>query len=639
MLLGGIEVPVVDVVAAVLSRVREEAERVAGVPVDTAVLSCPAGWGNARRRVLSAAAARAGLDVGHVVPEPVAAAGYFVGLRRVRLAVGTSAVVYDFGGGTFDAAVVRRTRAGFEVLAIDGLADAGGADIDAAVVAGLGGALTTRDETLWRRLTVPGTSADRRAAWQLWDDVRTAKEMLSRVPHTVVHVPLLDDDLPLGREELERLATPIVARTVVATRAAVAAAGVPAGALAAVFLVGGASRLPLAATLLHREFGIAPTVVEQPELVVAEGVLGAPPASPASPPPQQSRPRVLAESPPGGSAARRRWRVPVTATVALLVLAAAVEATPRLLSALRDDDSNESTVVSQYVLETGGRTVLDLDFSPDGRLLAVNDGDETVQIWDVASRRQMGNSHPAQVGVISAVAFAGNGRLATAGDKGQVRIWNVADRTESGQPMAIDRTVGSVASNERLLAAAAGDQVRMWDLTTGDETGHLAAEGGNGVLSVEFSADGTAIAAAGFDGLWLWNLAAGRRQVIADHSGPAYSLAFSPDGRTLVTGRHDGGATLWDTGTGRRMAILEDAEATEVPVVDFSADGEHVVTAGFGPVASTFPVRIWEATAPNAVVETLSINFQPRAVRYSPDGRYLAVAGTNVILFELAGDR
>jgi WD40 repeat protein len=343
---------------------------------------------------------------------------------------------------------------------------------------------------------------------------------------------------------------------------------------------------------------------------------------------------------PVAPGARPRWRLPVAAALAVLVLAIVVVAAPRLLSALGDDDPRVPTVVSQHVLEIGWGTVVDLDFSPDGRLLAISDGDETVQIWDVASRRQVGSSHPAEVGTIRAVAFAGNGRLATAGGNGQVRIWNVADRTEFGRPLVIDPTVRSVASNGRLVAAAAGDAVVMWDLTTGRTTGRLTAAGGDSVLSVELNADGTAVAAAGFDGFWLWDLAAQGRQVIAEHGGSGYSVAFGRDGRVLITGRHGGGsATVWDTRTGRSTATLDDAEATDVPVVAISPNGRHVVTAGFGPVSARFPVRIWDLRAPEAAVSTFRVSFEPNAVRFSPDGRYLAVGGSNVLLFRLAGGR
>jgi branched-chain amino acid transport system substrate-binding protein len=107
----------------------------------------------------------------------------------------------------------------------------------------------------------------------LWEDVRLAKEMLSRAASTYVHVPLLDESIPLGREELEQLARPILDRTVTATQLAIASAGINNQQISAIFLVGGSSRIPLCATLLHRAFGIAATAIEQPELVVAEGAL------------------------------------------------------------------------------------------------------------------------------------------------------------------------------------------------------------------------------------------------------------------------------------------------------------------------------------------------------------------------------
>jgi hypothetical protein len=77
----------------------------------------------------------------------------------------------------------------------------------------------------------------------------------------------------LTRDELEKLARPVLDQTVQVTGGLLRWANLPEGRLAGVFLVGGASRIPLVATLLHRELGEAPVVIEQPELVVAEGSL------------------------------------------------------------------------------------------------------------------------------------------------------------------------------------------------------------------------------------------------------------------------------------------------------------------------------------------------------------------------------
>ena len=276
VLLGRAEIPVPALIAAVLDRVVTETRRITGGHVPPVVLTHPAGWGAQRRSVLTGAAAAAGIVAPTLVPEPVAAGSYYVRVADTGMPPGRYAVVYDLGGGTFDASVLRRTVHGFDVVASEGLPDAGGLDVDAAIMSHLGAVYAPRDPEVWRQLTRPATAPERRAHRLLWEDVRTGKEMLSRTASTLIHIPLLEIDAPLGREQVDHLAEPIVQRTVAATRAVLNAAGVDLAQVSGVFLVGGASRLPLVATALHRGLGIAPTVIEQPELVVAEGSLHAP---------------------------------------------------------------------------------------------------------------------------------------------------------------------------------------------------------------------------------------------------------------------------------------------------------------------------------------------------------------------------
>ncbi|MEU7866291.1 Hsp70 family protein [Dactylosporangium sp. NPDC049140] len=296
VLLGEHEVATVDLFAAVLVRVAGEARRVSGGELGPTTVTCPAAWAQTRRRVLLAAAERAGLGTVTLVPEPVAAAEVFSSMGGPR--PGAAFVVYDLGAGTFDASVVRRGNGTFEVLSAEGLSTSGGLDIDAAIVGFLGAVHAGHDPQAWHRLTHPDTSNDRRAHRMLWDDVRSAKEMLSRTAQTMIHVPSLESDVPLGRDQFEQLARPILTATVTSTRAAIAAAGLTPADVQGVFLVGGGSRIPLVATLLHQALGIAPTVVEQPELVVAQGAVGAsaqfttPAAVPAAPAPATARATV-----------------------------------------------------------------------------------------------------------------------------------------------------------------------------------------------------------------------------------------------------------------------------------------------------------------------------------------------------------
>ena len=272
VLLGDRQVPLVEVIAATMRRIAEEATRAAGgAPAET-VVTYPAAWGALRRGALIEATTRAGLPAPTLVPEPVAAAAYFATVLGHRVVSGQVVVVYDLGAGTLDVSAVRRTPDGYEVLAVDGLPDFGGLDLDEIVVKAVG---TNVDPEVWRRLTAPLTPADQRHFRTLWDDARAAKEMLSRQPSAGLHVPVAERDVIVTRDEFEAAAREPLNRAAELTAHVMAEAGVRANDLAGLFLVGGSSRVPMVATILHRVTGIAPTVLEQPEIVVAEGALHA----------------------------------------------------------------------------------------------------------------------------------------------------------------------------------------------------------------------------------------------------------------------------------------------------------------------------------------------------------------------------
>ena len=279
ILLGGADVPVAALFAALLGAVAREAVNTVGF-LPPAVLTYPAAWGRRRRAVLTDALARAGWPAGTgMIPEPVAAARYFADVLRRPVPVGSSLAVFDFGGGTLDIAVVRNEGLGpggrprFEVAASGGADDLGGLDLDAGLVDHLGKALAGGEPAAWGALGDPRTLAQWRARRQFWEDVRGAKEMLSRSALAPVPVPGVEQAVHLTRDELEASAGTLIRRGVSEAGAVIKAAGLTPSELAGLFLVGGSSRVPMVARLLHSELGIAPTVLEQPELPVAEGAI------------------------------------------------------------------------------------------------------------------------------------------------------------------------------------------------------------------------------------------------------------------------------------------------------------------------------------------------------------------------------
>lgn len=304
VLLGDAAVPVARLLAAVLRRVAGEARQAGVEPAGATVLTCPADWGQPRRQVLREAAALAGLGDVSLVEEPVAAATYCVDVLGHRVPPGAPFGVFDFGGGTLDVAVVGSGPGGFRVLATGGLDDLGGLDIDAALVGHLGHLVAARDPALWQRLSQPDGTGALRDRQAFWAEVRAAKEMLSRTAAAPVAVPHREDPLHLTREELDRVAGPLVARAVDETRRVLERAGVDPRALAGLLLVGGTSRMPLVASRLHARLGVAPAVPEQPELPVAYGgLLALDPAAGPTPVPGPAAGRVAA--PPAGQSPAR----------------------------------------------------------------------------------------------------------------------------------------------------------------------------------------------------------------------------------------------------------------------------------------------------------------------------------------------
>ena len=308
ILLGERAVPVVDMMAATLTWVADEAAQIAGARPTEVVLTHPASWGPTRRALLRTAAERAGLPAASMLAEPVAAGRYFVEVARERIADGAPMLVYDLGGGTFDVTLLRRAGESFETVVVDGIPDFGGADLDALVVKVVGEVASVRAEQAWPRLLAPVSVEDRRGFRALWESAKLAKESLSRRPTATVLVPGTELQVHVTREQFESLAAPLLTLTVDSTLAALRRAGVQPAELAGIFLVGGATRVPLVGTMLHRALEKVPTLLDQPETVVAEGAIRTlttvtpsppPPASqppPASPPPRPE-PEPRPESP------------------------------------------------------------------------------------------------------------------------------------------------------------------------------------------------------------------------------------------------------------------------------------------------------------------------------------------------------
>jgi WD40 repeat protein/actin-like ATPase involved in cell morphogenesis len=603
--LGGRELRVVDLIAAVLSRVASEAQRVAGpdVPIE-AVLTYPATWGTTRRGLLIDAADRAGFTDVRLVAEPVAAAASF------NASAGRDLVVYDLGAGTFDVSVVRRSPGGFEVVASGGLLDVGGLDFDAAVVAHVR-AQTSDVADAWRRLDRPETPADQHARHALWQAARALKEQLSRHSTGELYLPLVDRQIHVTREEFTAAAQPYLDRTVVYTKRLLAEAGVSAVEL---FLVGGSSRIPLAASLLHRALGVAPTICDHPELVVAEGALhavppSAPPLSvlpPSVPPPEPAQPS------PGSKAVWPRLLVATGLVLAVVVTLAIVRPWQRPPATTTGNQPTptgpasaaRSARVGSLALVGHSGFVYGAAFSRDG-VLATASGDRTVRLWDVAKRQPLGDPLSGHTDLVNAVAFNPGGTiLASAGADGTVRLWDVPRREPLGTPlshvnsrvMALafspdGRTLATVATGRDTKAGA----LLLWDVNTRRSLGDSLTAypvGSSPLYAVAFSPDGRTLATGDNDNqLRLWDVASRRPlgEPLTGHTNPVYGVAFNHDGTIAATASADHTVRLWDVPGRRPLGAALTGHTGLVNAVAFNNDGSVLASA-----SDDGTVRLWD---------------------------------------------
>lgn len=245
--------PLPELLSHLFTSLREAAQAWAGRPVVKAVLSVPAGFNDRERAALLQAGKLAGLEVIRIVNEPSAAAlafGFGRGLARKRV------LVYDLGGGTFEASILEVTGDDLDVVATVSAPQLGGAEFDRRIAEELGRAIEAELHV------APGASAH--GLQRILAAAEQTKIQLSEAESTEVYVPFAaagEDGAPidfrsaLTRETVERLTSELVDRTVEATRAVLAAANRTSESVDEVLVVGGQSRAPLVRRKLEQALG------------------------------------------------------------------------------------------------------------------------------------------------------------------------------------------------------------------------------------------------------------------------------------------------------------------------------------------------------------------------------------------------
>jgi molecular chaperone DnaK len=256
-----------EVSAMILSKLKSDAETRLGETITQAVITVPAYFNDSQRQATKDAGRIAGLEVLRIINEPTAAALAY-GLDKKT--TGTIAV-YDLGGGTFDVSVLEIGDGVFEVKSTNGDTFLGGEDFDQRIIDYLADEFK-KEQTIDLR-------QDKLALQRLKDAAETAKIELSSSMQTEVNLPFITADasgpkhlnIKLTRAKLEALVDSLIDRTMGPCKAALKDAGMSAGEIDEVILVGGMTRMPKVIEAVKTFFGREPHRGVNPDEVVAIG--------------------------------------------------------------------------------------------------------------------------------------------------------------------------------------------------------------------------------------------------------------------------------------------------------------------------------------------------------------------------------
>jgi molecular chaperone DnaK len=257
-----------EISAAVLQKMKKTAEDYLGETVTEAVITVPAYFNDAQRQATKDAGRIAGLEVKRIVNEPTAAAlAYGFGKDRGEQRI----AVYDLGGGTFDISVLELADNVYEVKSTNGDTHLGGDNFDQQIIDWL--------VTTFKSDQGIDLSKDRMALQRLKEAAENAKKELSSSQQTEINLPFITADqsgprhlnYSLTRSKFEQLVGGLIERTRGPVLQALKDAGVMAGEIDEVILVGGSTRIPAVQSLVKELFGKEPHKGVNPDEVVAAG--------------------------------------------------------------------------------------------------------------------------------------------------------------------------------------------------------------------------------------------------------------------------------------------------------------------------------------------------------------------------------
>ena len=273
--------------------------------------------------------------------------------------------------------------------------------------------------------------------------------------------------------------------------------------------------------------------------------------------------------------------------------------------------------------------LLSAALSPDAKTLATGGQDKGVRLWDVASGRML-RKMEGHTNWVYALRFSPDGKTLASCAGNDLVLWDVA-RGEKVREVPDGAGRLAFSPDGKTIATGFYNSIRLWDVATGKEVRQLKMHGSWLIPDLAFSADGKRLVSGSRDHtVILWDLATGKPlHHFEGHQGPVMCLAFSPDDKRLASGgSEDGTLLVWDVATAKRLHRCPGHDSW-VLCVAFSPDGKTIATGegSNGTGDTECQIRLWDASGGRLMRQFFGHLNSVQSLAYSPDGRTLASSG------------
>lgn len=619
-----------ELITEIIKKLKGEAEKVAQgrgeKPLTEALITVPATYGKYKRDLMQEAGQKAGFSQIQLLEEPVAAAIYYS--HHAQIKDGDIILVYDLGGGTFDATLMQKQGDKYQVLGMPkGLSHCGGKDFDRLIFQQLKNSCSAE---LRQQLEQKNAWLARAIVGNLCRDL---KHQLSEQSEASIYIPMglgQMESFELTSEAFNEMIAPLIEETLDCCEQLVRSAKKDWTQVNRLLLVGGSSRIPYVKEAIEKRLEISPFLVDKPELAVCLGAAM-----------NDSNEDIIQTLLNSGDAlyeqgkleeAIAKYQEAISLDSNHIVARHKLEIAEQTLKERlenerkRREEENQRIESARLEAEIRAKTEAELKLKQTEK---VKISPKPIELLDKKRKQNFGEciqtlkGHNGWYAGVQSVSFSPDETMiASASDDKTIKVWNVVNGRENYTLQGYTNCVKSVVFSPDGLFIAGGSigTIKIWHTSSQQEIITLKGHQ-DWIYSLAFSSDGQFLASGSADKtIRIWRVKDWQEiYQLKGHTGIIHNIAFNPNKLNLISGSLDKTIKLWNVELGTELHTIKAHNNATIYAVAFSGDGKYFATGSFDKT-----IKIWNANTKQEFLTLRGHSELIYALAFNPIHPYLA---------------